>query len=195
MKIFSLLIFCGLASKGICQNATSLLRLGNDYYRKGQYELAAARYSEVLRADASNEVAQYNLANALHQQKKFKEAIGILKKLTAASKNAGLKEAALYNQGVAHTRLKELDESIELYKAALRLDPNDQEARENLQKALLEKKKDQQRQNQEKQKQDPRMSQKEADQKLKLLQQKEKAIRQRQQDKGKQPGSSQAQDW
>jgi Tetratricopeptide repeat len=92
---------------------------------------------------------------------------------------------------VAYTKMKDLDASIESYKKSLRLNPNDQEARENLEKALLQKK-NQQQQSQQKQSQS-NMSQKEAQQKLDMLNQKEKKLHQNK-DK-EQQGSAQAQDW
>ena len=80
-----------------------------------------------------------------------------------------------YNQGVAFTKQKNLEEGIESYKKSLRLNPNDQEARENLQKAILELKKRMEQQNQSKRPQ-PKMSEKETEQKLKDLQNKEKMV-------------------
>ena len=56
-------------------------------------------------------------------------------------KRAELKGKAYYNKGVVLSRSKKLEESIEAYKNALRQNPDDKEARENLQKALLELKK------------------------------------------------------
>jgi len=70
------------------------------------------------------------------------------------------------------------------------INPNDKEARENLEKALLQKK----NQSSSQQKKSPSsMSQKEAQQKLDMLNQKEKQLHQRK-DK-EQQGSGQAQDW
>ena len=81
----------------------------------------------------------------------------------------------------------------------MRLNPNDQEARENLQKALLElKKKQSSSQQQQKQKQEqkpkPKISPQQADQQLKKLEQKEKDVNQRFQ-KNKAGAGSQPKDW
>jgi hypothetical protein len=83
---------------------------------------------------------------------------------------------------------QKLEESIEVYKDALRQNPNNTEARDNLQKALqeLKKKNPSKRRTQKekattaaKQQQQPKMSQKEAEQRLKLMEQKEKEVQQR----------------
>lgn len=168
---------------------------GNQYYRLSQFDLAEIQYRKALEKDSKNTTAQYNLADALQKQKKYDEAISVLNKLSAVTNNNNLKSSAYYNQGVANTKNKNLEASIESYKKALRLNPNDQEARENLEKALLELKKKQQQQSQQKQRPQSNMSQKEAEQKLKLLQQKEKELQQRMQNKNKQEGNKQVQDW
>ena len=86
---------------------------------------------------------------------------------------------------------KNLEASIESYKKALRIDPTDQQARENLQKALLEQKKQQQQQQQ--QKPQSSMSQNEAERKLRQLQQRERELQQRM--RSRKQGAGQAQDW
>ena len=50
------------------------------------------------------------------------------------------RQSAYYNKGVAMIRQKKIEESIDAWKNALRLNPADSDARENLVKALLEKK-------------------------------------------------------
>lgn len=177
------------------QDVTSYLIKGNQYYEQQQYDLAEAQYRKALEYDERNVTAQYNLANSLHKQKKFNEAAEVLDQLTRRAKENSLRSSAHYNRGVAFTKLKMLEESIESYKAALRINPDDKEARENLQKALRELKQKQQQEQQQKQKQDNRMSQKEAEQKLKMLQQKEKELQERIKDRNKQQGTGQAQDW
>ena len=94
------------------------------------------------------------------------------------------------------TKQKDLEGSIEDYKNALRLNADDMQARENLQKALLElKQKQQQQQQDQRQNQNPQsnINQKQAQQKLDELEEKEKKIQQRMQDqKG---GAPQPEDW
>ena len=170
------------------------LSKGNEYYQASQFDMAAAQYRKALEAEPNNTTAQYNLANALQKQKKYDDAIQLLNQLAYATTDRHLKFSAYYNQGVAYSHLKNLEQSIESYKSALRLEPEDQEARENLQKALLELKKKQQQEQKDQKKPEPKMSQKEAEQKLKMLQQKEKELQQ-QKNKNKQNGSGQAQDW
>lgn len=180
-----------LVLPALCQDKD--LHKGNLLYLQSQYERAEEKYRTVLKKDSANIIAQFNLANSLHKQKKYDQATIITAKVAGSASDQKLRSAAYYNQGVAYTKLKNLEASIASYKNALKLNPNDTEARENLQKALLEQKKQKQQQQQKQPK--SKMSQKEAEQKLKLLQQKEKQIQERLQNKNKQTGKSQGQDW
>ena len=62
------------------------------------------------------------------------------------TKERGLRSNSYYNEGVVLGKQQKLEESIETYKNALRQNPDNTEARENLQKALLELKKKNQKQ-------------------------------------------------
>jgi len=191
MKILVLIGSLFLSVFAFTQNATESLVKGNQLYQQSQFDQAEAQYRKALEYEPDNEKAKYNLANTLQKQNKYDEAAKLLENLAGSSKDNSLKSAAYYNQGVAYTKMKNLDASIESYKKALRLNPIDKEARENLEKALLQKK-NQQSSSQQKKSQS-NMSQKEAQQKLDMLNQKEKQLHQRK-DK-EQQGAGQAQDW
>jgi Ca-activated chloride channel homolog len=190
MKILVFILTIPFSSFAFGQNATESILKGNKLYQQSQFDLAEAQYRKALEYEPENEKARYNLANALQRQNKYDEATKLLEGLGENSKDNSTKSASYYNQGVAYTKMKNLDSSIESYKKALRLNPNDKEARENLEKALLQKKN--QSSSQQKKSQS-NMSQKEAQQKLDMLNQKEKQLHQRK-DK-QQQGSGQAQDW
>ena len=123
------------------QKVNEIIKKGNDLYKQQQYEPAKAVYDEALTKDSSNTIARFNLANTAYRLAKPDEAIKSLDQLLIKYTDAGEKSRAYYNKGVVLTNQKRLEESIEEYKNALRQDPNDKEARENLQKALLELKK------------------------------------------------------
>jgi Ca-activated chloride channel homolog len=191
MKWPLLIVLFSLPGFAIAQNPTQSVLNGNQFYQQSQFDLAEAQYRKALEYDPGNEKAKYNLANALQRQSKYDEAAKLLEDLAGSSKDNSIKSAAYYNQGVANTKIKNLDASIESYKKALRLNPNDKEARENLEKALLQKKN--QKSSSQQKKSQSNMSQKEAQQKLDMLNQKEKQLHQRK-DK-EQQGSGQSQDW
>jgi Ca-activated chloride channel family protein len=187
------------------QETEKAIQKGNDLYKAKQYDQAETAYKEVLNREKTNTTAAFNHANALFRQTKLDENKTALDEVIMNSDktNTELKGKAYYNQGVGYSIQKNLEASIDAYKNALRQNPNDKEARENLQKALMELKKrnppppPKEKKNQQKkqQKQQPKMDQKEAEQRLKLLEQKEKEVQQRLQNEKSKAAAGQPKDW
>ena len=178
------------------------IQAGNDFYKQQQYDQAAAEYKKALTIEPGNSKAKFNLANTIVKQGKPDEAVKSFTEISDNTKEAELKSKAFYNKGAVLSQQKKLEESIDAYKNALRQNPDDKEARENLQKALLElKKKNPPKPKKEDQKKNPqkqpqsKMNRKEAEQRLKLLEQKEKEVQQRLQKEKSKAGGSQAKDW
>jgi len=203
MKIFiiiSILIFT--SEFLLAQDLNKNIEAGNGYYRQQQYDKAEAEYRKVLETASTDKIAKFNLADALIKQNKAEDANKLLQILNAKENENGLRSKVVYNQAVILTQQKKLEESIEAYKETLRLDPGDQEARENLQKALLELKKktppkkqeEKKKQEQQKQQPKPKISRRDAEQQLKLLEQKEKQVQERLQ-KNSKTGNAQPKDW
>jgi len=201
-----LFMFTSLYSFSQSKPVEKTIQAGNDYYKQQQFAKASEEYSKVIAADPSNTTAKFNQANALYKQDKKVEAAIIFAEVANNITDKEIRSKAFYNKGVILGQQKNLEESIEAYKNALRNKPDDKEARENLQKALLELKKknadkkkenDQQKKKKEDQKKQPqsKMNPKEAEQRLKLLQQKEKEVQQRVQKEKPKTGGSQAKDW
>lgn len=194
------LTFCRLQAQTVNQT----IQKGNDLYKQKQFEPAANTYDEALAKDPSNATAKFNKASTSYRLSKPDDAIKTFDELAENEKSAATKSKSYYNKGVILSNQKKLEESIEAYKNALRQDPNDKDARENLQKALLElkkknppKKEDNKKKKQQnkKQQEQPKMNQKEAEQKLNLLKQKEKELQQRLQKEKSKAGGSGQKDW
>ena len=185
------------------QEIERAIQKANELYKQQQYQQAEAAYNDLLTKDPNNSTAKYNRALALQKQGKAEDAIKVFNDVAFKTDDRQLKSKAYYNKGVILSGQKNLDESIEAYKNALRQDPDDKEARENLQKALLElkkktpKKDDKQNKQQQKQQQkpQPKMNQKEAEQRLKLLEQKEREVQERLQKEKSKSGGGQPKDW
>jgi Ca-activated chloride channel family protein len=205
MKRVIVIVVLLLSVKGLwAQEAERLIQKGNELYKQQQYQQAELVYAEVLTKDPNNPTAKFNQANAIYKQNKADEAIRVLNDLAFKSLDPSVKAKAYYNKGAILSNQKKLEESVDAYKDALRQDPGDKDARENLQKALLElkkknpqKKEDNKKQQKQKQQQkpQPRMSQKEAEQRLQLLEQKEKDVQQRLQKEKSKQGGGLGKDW
>ena len=201
MKILNMISLLIAPLALVAQEQNKTIETGNNYYRQKQYDKAESEYRNALATSPRDTTAKFNLANALIKQDKKDDASKLLAELNVRENKVELRSKATYNQGVIFTHDKKLEESIELYKETLRLNPNDQEARENLQKALLElkkknppKKQEEKKKEQQKQQPKPKISPKEAEQQLKLLEQKEKQVQERLQ-KNSKTGGSQPKDW
>lgn len=204
LTFFSLLIaVCAFSQE---KSVDEIIKSGNEFYKLQQFARASEEYLKALNRDPSNTGAKFNQANSLYKQDKKVEASVLLAELAAKVTEAPLLAKVYYNKGVILSQQKNIEESIEAYKSALRNDPADKDARENLQKALLElkKKKEQKKKEndqQKKKKEEPqkqpqsKMNPREAEQRLKLLQQKEKETQERVQKEKMKTGGSQTKDW
>jgi len=186
------LVFLLISLQALAQRANTYVSKGNEYYLRLEFDLAEDQYRKALEVDPRNAEARYNLANALMQQKKYKAAIEEYDIITTDNKN--LQAAAHYNTGVSYSKQKDLPASIDAYKAALRINPTDKEARENLQKALSELKQQQNQKNNQNNSGGGGMSENQADKKLRELQEKEKELQQKMQ-QGQNRGTGGGRDW
>jgi Ca-activated chloride channel family protein len=183
MRLFMLFAFIGFLHTANAQQAS--IAKGNDFYKEGRYDLAETQY----RRAGNDPVANFNLANSLIRQKKGRDAILILADLEKENDPA-IRAAAFYNAGVVFSKERDLESAIAAFKASLRINPNDKNARENLQKALLELKSEQQ---QKTKTTESSISESQADQQLNALQEKERKL-QKKLDAGKK-GKSMENDW
>ncbi len=165
------------------QDAHSLINKGNEAYRAQQYQKAAQAYKEALEKTPDNVTASFNLGNALFKEKKFEEAAKIFEDAIKQTEDKKMQSELYYNNGVSFTQQKKLDESIASYKQSLRINPSDTLARENLQRALNEKKQQQQKQDQQKQEKENKpqpkrnkLNQQQVQQLLKALEEQEKKL-------------------
>lgn len=225
-QLFLLIIFfitCFSFFAG-AQTVNESIIAGNGYYRDRKYDQAETEYRKALTLAPANPIAKFNLANTLYRNENGGASLGILDTLAKTEKNKQIINESFYNAGAmlstqyekARNSNKKVDnksdllqyvadvtlqKSIDYYKKALRINPDDNQARENLQKALLEikkkkpeKKKDDKKEKQQQQPQQSKMSRKEVERQLKLLQQKEKNVQEKLQQKQPQTGG-QPKDW
>jgi Ca-activated chloride channel homolog len=195
MKKKSLLLIVWIAWAApslLAQSENALIRNGNKLYKQKKFDQSQRQYQKVLDQAPENPTANFNLGNSQFRKDSYEDAAKSYHSSIEHSDDNGTKENGFYNEGLAYIKQKKLEESIDSWKNALKLDPNDQDARENLQKAILELKnkqqqekkddkknqdkkdqKNQQNQQQQPKEQQSRLTRKQVEQLLKALQQKE----------------------
>lgn len=147
---------------------------GNEFYRQGYLPQADSLYTEALKENPRSLVANLNLGLttlreivALEQSQPegqlpdsimeplFNKATGLFRQSANPYIEKGnISSMAFYNLGNMEFTQKRYGSSIENYKEALRLNPNDDHARRNLRIAQLQKEDNEQNQNQQDQQQD-----------------------------------------
>ena len=143
-------VVCQLSLHSKAQNDKTLIKKGNEAYEKKEYDNAVKNYQQAAEKNPANPTAQYNLGNALYRNNKTDEAVQAFDgALSNATSNAD-KAKAFYNKGVVLQNNKKLPECIEAYKNALKLNPQDEDARQNLQKALQKQKEQQKKEDKDK---------------------------------------------
>lgn len=129
---------------------------GNVLYHKQRFAEAEVMYRKALAARPASETAAYNLATSLIRQSgsadpnkgnnSHDEAKQLLAQVAENGQNADLSERAFYNLGCLAYNAQDYKQSIEMFKDALRRNPDNDSARDNLR--LAQKKQQEQNQNQ-----------------------------------------------
>lgn len=125
------------------------LERGNRLYREGRFEEAVQAYQAALRDGNGSPQLRYNLGTALLRLGRHEEAEEQLR-LALDDVDADLRQRAYYNLGNryleaarsaedAQQQTQLLDAAVESYKRALRLRPDDSDAKWNLELALRER--------------------------------------------------------
>ena len=168
------------------QKENKAIKQGNEAYRKNDFATAEKNYEKALTEDNKNAIAEFNMANALQLSNAADKSANLYDEVIKNSSDAVMQSNAYYNKALAMLQQNKLNDAIDDFKQALRLQPADNDTRENLQKALQEKQqqqpqpqpkqnKKQQPQNQKQQKQQ-QMNQQMMEQKFKELEDQEKQL-------------------
>jgi len=179
---------------GLTQNGNRLVRQGNGYYQDEKYKEAEVKYMKSLEATGDPHRGLYNLGDAFYMQNNYLDATAAFDSVRTMKLDDATRSKTYYNLGNSLVKLAQdsaqlageaLQNSVESYKQALRLDPNDMDAKYNLAYAqnLLKQQQQQQQdqQNQDQQKQDQqKQDQQKQDQQNKQDQQKQDQQKQQQ---------------
>lgn len=158
MKNVLLIVFVFSIAFVQAQSDKSLVRQGNKHYQSNQYSDAEINYRKALDKNPKSLSGNFNLADAVYQQKDYEQSAKLFAKIGQADLSKDQKSKAYYNLGNSLVQAKKYEPGIEAYKMALRNNPADEQARYNLDYArkMLKQKQDQ---NKDKKKQDNKQKQ------------------------------------
>lgn len=136
----------------------NFIKNGTDLYRQKRYAEAEVSYNKALGENPDNKVAKFNLASAYIKQRGedsenkgdslMSRANSMLAELSADAE-PGIAQPAFYDRGNLAYKGEDYSSAVEHYKNALRRNPADDAARENLRLAQLKLQQQQQNQNQQ----------------------------------------------
>jgi len=127
----------------ISQNAYASPQSAEEAYKSGKYSLAVKEYKAAAEESPDNAQLQFNLGAAAYKEKKYKEALTAfqtamkIKEIPLQNKTYYNMGNTLYRQGEKTEKfkpqntIKHWEESIKAYEGALKLDPDDKDARFN----------------------------------------------------------------
>ena len=108
---------------------------GNEAYEQEDYEAAQNSYQEAIENSPELPEPHYNSGNVHYRQRQNEEAQESYDRALLEA-DEDLYRDIVFNQGNTQLQAGEIDEAIESYKEVLRLDPNEDAAKYNLEVAL-----------------------------------------------------------
>jgi Ca-activated chloride channel family protein len=131
--------------------AARLLRQGNQAFADGRFIDALGLYQLVQNRFPELGEPFYNAANALYRQESYADAIAQLDQALQTSAEGDLAQSSQYNKGNAAYTSQDLETAVQAYIAALLLNPDDADAKYNLELALQQQQQEQQEQQEQEQ--------------------------------------------
>jgi len=127
-----LTVFMGIPPRLHGETLASKTEKGNSLYQEERYDEAMKSFVDAQIESPEEPKLKYNLANTHYKMNNYEEAVKNYQDVAATAEDIQLEEKSLYNIGNALYRQGKLEEAIEFYKKALELDPDDQDAKYNL---------------------------------------------------------------
>ena len=155
LVLIPLLVLAALALTSCGSSAERLNNDGNEAFAEQDYERAMTAYLQAQQESTELAEPHYNAANTHYRQETYDQAQQEIEQaLVSGEAQPGLDQHSYYNLGNTLYQAQRYEPAIEAYKEALRLNPGDLEAKQNLELALRQLQQQQQEQQQDQQQQD-----------------------------------------
>ena len=140
---------------------------GLELYRKQEFDKAQKKFIEAKEDKPDDPKLSYNLGNSRYKLGNFGDALQDYARSIEKKSDPALKQKSIYNMGNVYFRQNKLEKSAAAYKKALEMDPNDMDAKFNLEfvREQIQKKKQEEQQKQDQQGDDKKNQESGEDQK------------------------------
>ncbi|MGH1363077.1 MAG: tetratricopeptide repeat protein [Calditrichia bacterium] len=143
--VLGLLLISGMLSSALADREA--VERGLAAYKSQNWAQAQANFQEALKTDPENPQIHYNLGATFFKQDNYEQSLESLKKALVTD-DIELQQHTYYNIGNVQAKMEKYKESIDAYKKALELNPDDVDAKYNLEliRAKLKEKSDKEQQ-------------------------------------------------
>jgi len=139
------ILILSLPLTGFAESVDSKIQEGISQYHEGNFKDAGQSFSSARLDRPDDSRIAYNQGNAHYKEGSFPEALQAFTQSSLDKKNPDIRKNAIYNTGNTLVKLGKLKEAEAAYKKVLRLDPDDMDAKFNLEyiREQLKKKEEQ----------------------------------------------------
>ncbi len=131
LSLLALMTVALVAPAAYAENAAAAVRSGNSLYRDGKYEEALKKYEAAQVESPADERVMFNLGNAQYKLGRHEEALSEHLR-SAQARDTEMGAQSRYNAGNALYRNGRLEEAVDQYLRSLEIDPEDEDAKYNL---------------------------------------------------------------
>lgn len=118
-------------------------REANQAFEQGDFERAELLYRQLLRDDPQNLPILFNLGTTLAHQGRAEESTELFMQYSMQAQSPGLKAPGEYNLGTLQAQAGETEQALFHFEQTLGLDPDDEDAKFNLELLLRRKQSEQ----------------------------------------------------
>jgi Ca-activated chloride channel family protein len=154
LNLLAIAILFLIAPAALAETAAGSVREGNSLYLEGKYDQALKKYQAAQVESPADRRIMFNLGDAQYKLENHEEALSeYLRAVPGADEK--ISTQSHYNAGNALYRAGRLEDAIKQYLKALEIDPEDEDAKYNLEfvRREISRREEQQQQRQEQQKQ------------------------------------------
>jgi len=181
--ILLLPLFFLIPISAFAQNGHKQVAEGNKLYAEEKYDEANNKYRDALIESPESSIVNFNIGDVQYKKRNFEEAVKSYEKATS-SDDIIVQSKSYYNIGNTLYKMGKLPESILAYKKTLELNPEDEDAKYNLEyvRAKLKDNTEKQPQENQQQQQQQQEEQQQQDQQNQDQEQNSEEQQQKQQD-------------